>query len=79
MSARPRNQRVAAGALLAGSPSGNQIQEAPSIAGVPTSAAGAAIQRADQSEASVSPVSHQDGALHPDALPSAFHTRTDQW
>lgn len=73
-----RNQRVAAGALLAGSPSGNQIHEAPSRAGAPTSAAGAAIQRADQS-AAVSPVSHQDGALQSVGLPSASQTRTDQW
>ena len=78
-STRPRNQRVAAGALLAGSPSGNQIQEAPSREGAPTSAAGAAIQRAVQSEAAVRPVSHQAGSLQAPTRPAPSQTRTCQW
>ncbi|WP_338118709.1 hypothetical protein [Streptomyces cyaneofuscatus] len=73
-----RNQRVAAGALLAGSPSGNQIQEASSSVGAPTRAAGAPTQRADQSEEAVRPVSHQVGVDQADTVPSPSQTRTDQ-
>lgn len=61
-----------------GSPSGNQIQEASSSAGAPISAAGAPIHRADQSDAAVRPVSHQDGSLHSEARPAVSQTRTDQ-
>lgn len=78
MSTRPRKKRVAAGASAAGSPSGNQIQEASSSAGAPTSSAGAPIHCANQSDRSVRPVSHQDGSLHAEALPAASQTRTDQ-
>jgi hypothetical protein len=74
-----RNQRVAAGTLFVGSPSGNQIQEPPSKDGASTRPAGAEIQSAVHCPASISPVSHHEGALQPETWPSASHTRTDQW
>ncbi len=70
---------MAAGALLAGSPSGNQIHEPPSKDGASTRLAGAEIQSALHCWASISPVSHHEGALQPETCPSASHTRTDQW
>jgi len=75
----PRNQRVAAGTLLVGSPSGNQIQEPPSKDGASVRSAGAEIQSAAHCPVSMSPVSHQEGALQPETCPSVSHTRTDQW
>ncbi|CAM5299020.1 hypothetical protein SMICM304S_05852 [Streptomyces microflavus] len=75
-----RNQRVAAGALLAGSPSGNQIQGGVVECGCADEGwPGAPTQRADQSAGSVRPVSHQVGADQADTLPSPSQTRTDQW
>ncbi|MEV6782375.1 hypothetical protein [Streptomyces sp. NPDC051098] len=73
-----RNHRVAAGALLAGSPSGNQTHELPSREGASVSAEGAAIHFAVHWDAPISPVSHHEGALHSEAPPSASHARTDQ-
>jgi hypothetical protein len=77
-SAVRRNQRVAAGTLLVGSPSGNQIQELPSRDGASVRLAGAEIQSAVHCPASMRPVSHHEGALQPETRPSASHTRTDQ-
>lgn len=73
-----RNQRVPSGTLLAGSPSGYQIQELFSSEGASVRAGGADTQAADHSAGSMRPVSHHEGALQPDSPPAVSHTRTDQ-
>ncbi|MET8170735.1 hypothetical protein ABZT34_42035 [Streptomyces sp. NPDC005329] len=73
-----RNQRVPAGTPVAGSPWGYQIHELPSREGASVRDTGAEIHRAVHWDASIRPVSHHDGGLHPETPPSASQTRTDQ-
>ena len=71
-----RKYLVMGGSADVGSPSGYQIQLAPSK--VSASERSAPIHVADQSAGASRPISHHEGSLHSDGTPRSSHTRTFQ-